>query len=95
MNTGIERSKGNYIAFLDSDDCWIKGKLTEQYLALSKSNKNVIGVVCGHQTIDENESNQIFIIGISLEANKSKKFVKIWMWFGSGRKFSHEKRACP
>ena len=55
-NTGIERSKGNYIAFLDSDDCWIKGKLREQYLALSKSNKNVIGVVCGHQTIDENES---------------------------------------
>lgn len=35
-NKGIEKSKGNWIAFLDSDDEWLPQKLEKQMLALEK-----------------------------------------------------------
>lgn len=35
-NIGIEKSKGSYIAFLDSDDIWFKDKLEKEVPALEK-----------------------------------------------------------
>ena len=43
-NTGINNSRGKYIAFQDSDDEWLKEKLEKQILLLEKSDNNV-GVV--------------------------------------------------
>ncbi|MCU7871966.1 MAG: glycosyltransferase [Candidatus Thiodiazotropha sp. (ex Lucinoma borealis)] len=36
-NLGIEKSQGEWIAFLDSDDCWMPNKLQQQTDALVKS----------------------------------------------------------
>jgi glycosyltransferase involved in cell wall biosynthesis len=44
-NTGIERSSGKYIAFLDDDDRWDKNKLARQVEALEK-NKQVGMATC-------------------------------------------------
>lgn len=43
-NTGIERAKGELIAFLDSDDVWEPNKLAKQVELLEKSDKDC-GVV--------------------------------------------------
>jgi teichuronic acid biosynthesis glycosyltransferase TuaG len=40
-NNGIKFSKGNYIAFLDSDDIWLKNKLERQIFFLKKNNASV------------------------------------------------------
>ena len=37
-NKGIKLSKGKYIAFLDSDDEWMKNKLSEQINIMKKKN---------------------------------------------------------
>ena len=40
-NIGMKLSKGNYIAFLDSDDIWLKNKLERQIIFLKKNNASV------------------------------------------------------
>ena len=37
-NKGIEISRGNYLAFIDSDDLWTKKKLKNQYIFMKKNN---------------------------------------------------------
>lgn len=43
-NHGLEKAKGDYITFLDSDDQWLPGKLEKQ-IGLLEKKKNV-GLVC-------------------------------------------------
>lgn len=50
-NLGIRESRGEFIAFLDSDDRWLPEKLEKQ-VPLLLSDPNIGGVYCGLQYID-------------------------------------------
>jgi len=51
-NVGIGKAKGEYIAFLESDDEWLPTKLEKQ-LKLFEANKEVGVVYCGRYLVDE------------------------------------------
>ncbi|MDQ3192344.1 MAG: glycosyltransferase, partial [Bacteroidota bacterium] len=52
-NEGIKKAKGDYLAFLDSDDLWKKDKLTNQ-IAAFKANPQVGIVFSGSIYFDQN-----------------------------------------
>jgi glycosyltransferase involved in cell wall biosynthesis len=51
-NFGIERSRGEFIAFLDDDDEWLPGKLEKQVKVLDESPSNVGLVYTGTLSVD-------------------------------------------
>ncbi|MBO6805981.1 glycosyltransferase family 2 protein [Thalassospira sp.] len=55
-NTGLENSRGRFIAFLDSDDCWLPGKLTRQWKLLSKAEAEFVAVVTSQIVVAEDGS---------------------------------------
>jgi teichuronic acid biosynthesis glycosyltransferase TuaG len=50
-NVGLTEAKGKYIAFLDSDDIWLKDKLAKQVAYMEE--KNLPMTFCAYQRIDE------------------------------------------
>lgn len=55
-NTGINLSKGDYIAFLDSDDRWFPEKLEKQLKFILNSNIPMSNFMCFSDLIVKNES---------------------------------------
>ena len=54
-NTGIENVTAPYIALLDADDIWLRGKLERQLEVFNNSSDTSLGVVyTGYELIDEN-----------------------------------------
>ena len=53
-NKGIENAKGEYTAFLDSDDRWLPTKIEKQMDVFKNSKVNPGVVYCGIEYMDEN-----------------------------------------
>lgn len=50
-NTGIAASRGDYVAFLDSDDTWYPEKLSLQVAAMREQPPEVAGHVCAYDCV--------------------------------------------
>jgi glycosyltransferase involved in cell wall biosynthesis len=48
-NSGLSRARGEFVAFQDSDDVWLPGKLTRQLAALEQAKENTVLCVSGYR----------------------------------------------
>lgn len=69
-NAGIRKAKGDYIAFLDSDDEWLPDKLELQVRELKK-NENA--VICGNGYIQTDWKNEIPLVYHSHDVKHFRK----------------------
>lgn len=60
-NFGIKKSRGNYIAFLDSDDVWLREKLQQQIQIFKSSTKKNLGFVGSNKEVVLLDSDQNII----------------------------------
>ncbi|NLI92082.1 MAG: glycosyltransferase family 2 protein [Peptococcaceae bacterium] len=65
-NFGISQAKGDWIAFLDSDDMWAPGKLEKQ-IKLIKNKEHANLLFTGSSFIDENDNPYSFMLKIPEE----------------------------
>ncbi len=75
-NRGIQESKGEYIAFLDSDDWWAPEKLTEQVKILN-THKN-IGIVYSRMPIINEKGETIGMKPNGASGKNFKELLEIW-----------------
>jgi len=63
-------AKGDYLAFLDADDIWLKNKLSEQMAFFEDNVKCDLALVYGRSIIFDNEKSVVFKEGCDLPVGK-------------------------
>ena len=77
-NTGIEKAKGRYIAFLDADDLWNKEKLEKQ-IKFMKDNDYKF-TFTGYEFADENGRGNGKIVKVPEKINYKKALKNTTIW---------------
>ena len=68
-NTGIKAARGEYIAFLDSDDEWVPEKLEKQIQKIKQSPKKVGVIYCGHILVSDKSKRVLRRVKPTLRGN--------------------------
>lgn len=72
-NTGIKRSQGQLLAFLDDDDTWLKHKIQEQ-INLASNNTNTNLVYTGSKNVDDS-GNTLSVSRPGIEGDVTKRLL--------------------
>lgn len=75
-NFGINKSKGKYIAFQDSDDIWLENKLEQQYKYLL--DKKVDMVFCGMNRYNDKDSKKQFFPSFGFDEDKNHLYQELY-----------------
>ena len=75
-NRGIQESKGEYIAFLDSDDYWVPEKLQEQVNVLAVHPE--VGIVYARMPIINEKGEKIGMKPAGVSGKNFKELLEVW-----------------